>query len=88
MHDLVIKNGTIVDGTGAPRFVGDIAIDGETIVEIGTVSGQGREELDASGKLVTPGFVDLHTHYDAQAMWDPVLAPTAWHGVTSVVISN
>lgn len=88
MHDLVIRNGTVIDGTGAPRVVGDIAIDGETIVKIGTVSGQGREEIDATGKLVTPGFVDLHTHYDAQAMWDPVLAPTAWHGVTSVVISN
>ncbi len=88
MHDLVIRGGTVVDGTGAPPFVADVAIDGDRIAIVGTVSGQGREEIDASGRLVTPGFVDLHTHYDAQAMWDPVLAPTAWHGVTSVVIGN
>ncbi|MBM3594964.1 MAG: amidohydrolase family protein, partial [Alphaproteobacteria bacterium] len=88
MHDLVIKNGTVIDGTGAAGFVADIAIDGGIITEVGKVAGQSREEIDASGELVTPGFVDLHTHYDAQAMWDPVLAPTAWHGVTSVVISN
>ncbi|MCB2046923.1 MAG: amidohydrolase family protein [Novosphingobium sp.] len=88
MHDLVIRGGTVVDGTGAAPFVADIAIDGETITKVGTVAEQGREEIDASGRLVTPGFVDLHTHYDAQAMWDPVLAPTAWHGVTSVVMGN
>ncbi len=88
MHDLVIRGGTIVDGTGAPRYAGDIAVDNGMISEIGAVSGQGREEIDATGKLVTPGFVDLHTHYDAQAMWDPILAPSAWHGVTSLVIGN
>lgn len=88
MHDLVISGGTIVDGTGAPRYTGDIAIDGGKISEVGAVSGQGRDEIDATGKLVTPGFVDLHTHYDAQAMWDPILAPSAWHGVTSLVIGN
>ncbi len=88
MHDLVIRGGTIVDGTGAPSFVADIAVDSGTITEIGRISAPGREEIDASGKLVTPGFVDLHTHYDAQAMWDPILAPSAWHGVTSLVIGN
>lgn len=88
MHDLVIRGGTVVDGTGAAPYVADVAIDGGTITQVGKVAQQGREEIDAAGKLVTPGFVDLHTHYDAQAMWDPVLAPTAWHGVTSVVISN
>jgi N-acyl-D-amino-acid deacylase len=88
MHDLVIRGGTIVDGTGAPPFAADLAIDGGIISLVGEVTAAGREEIDASGRIVTPGFVDLHTHYDAQAMWDPVLAPTAWHGVTTVVMSN
>jgi N-acyl-D-amino-acid deacylase len=88
MHDLVIRGGTVVDGTGAAPFAADIAIDGATISIVGSVAQRGREEIDATGRIVTPGFVDLHTHYDAQAMWDPVLAPTAWHGVTTIVMSN
>ncbi len=88
MHDLVIRGGTVVDGTGAPRFVADVAIDGGTIIAVGEVSAQGREEIDARGKIVAPGFVDIHTHYDGQATWDAEMAPSAWHGVTTVVMGN
>lgn len=88
MHDLVIRGGTIVDGTGKQRFTGDVAIDGGLITAVGTVSAQGREEIDATGKIVTPGFVDIHTHYDGQATWDQEMAPSSWHGVTTVVMGN
>ncbi|MFQ3666718.1 MAG: D-aminoacylase [Sphingomonadaceae bacterium] len=88
MHDLVIRGGTIVDGTGAAAFEGDVAIDHGRISAVGKVSGRGREEIDAKGLLVTPGFVDIHTHYDGQATWDPEMAPSAWHGVTTVVMGN
>ena len=87
-YDLVIKNGTIVDGTGAPRFRGDVAIDGDRIVEIGKVTESARREIDASELIVSPGFVDPHTHYDAQICWDPLISCTSWHGVTSVVMGN
>ena len=87
-HDLVIKNGTIVDGTGAARFRGDVAIDGDRIVEIGKVNQKGKGEIDASELIVSPGFVDPHTHYDAQICWDPMISCTSWHGVTSVVMGN
>ncbi len=88
MHDILIKNGTLVDGTGAPRTKGDIAIDGDTIVAVGEVTGEARRVIDAEGHLVTPGWVDIHTHYDGQATWDPVMAPSSWHGVTTVVMGN
>ncbi|MEM7096694.1 MAG: amidohydrolase family protein [Pseudomonadota bacterium] len=88
MFDLIIRNGTIVDGSGAPRYVGDIAIEGEKIADIGQVDGDARKEIDASGLIVTPGWVDVHTHYDGQATWDPILAPSSWHGVTTVVMGN
>ena len=88
MHDLVIRGGTIVDGSGSKPFDGDIAIDGGVITAVGTISTQGREEIDASGKIVTPGFVDIHTHYDGQATWDSEMAPSSWHGVTTVVMGN
>jgi N-acyl-D-aspartate/D-glutamate deacylase len=88
MHQLVIKNGTIVDGTGAPRFVGDIAIDGGHITAVGQVGPDAARTIDATGRIVTPGFVDIHTHYDGQATWDTTLAPSAWHGVTTVVFGN
>ena len=88
MHDLVIRNGTIVDGTGRPRFTGDVAIDGRTIAVVGGVSGRGRREINANGLLVTPGWVDVHTHYDGQVTWDPILAPSSWHGVTTLVMGN
>jgi N-acyl-D-amino-acid deacylase len=88
MHDLVIRNGTIVDGTGAPRFMGDVAIDGGLISAVGTIDAKGREEIDASGKVVAPGWVDIHTHYDGQATWDKEMGPSSWHGVTTVVMGN
>src|SRR5262249_24808000 len=80
--------GEIVDGTGAPAFRGDVAIDGGRIVAVGGKAGPGRQEVKADGLLVTPGWVDIHTHYDAQATWDPMLAPSCWHGVTSVVMGS
>ncbi|MFI4975794.1 MAG: amidohydrolase family protein [Caulobacterales bacterium] len=88
MRDLIIRGGTIVDGTGAAPFKGDIAIDGDKIVEVGVVSGAGRRELDATGMIVTPGWVDIHTHYDGQATWDHLLAPSSWHGVTTAIMGN
>lgn len=88
MHDIVIRNGTIVDGSGAPKFVGDIAIDGDRIAAVGVVAEKGAREIDATGKVVAPGFVDIHTHYDGQATWDAEMAPSSWHGVTTVVMGN
>jgi N-acyl-D-aspartate/D-glutamate deacylase len=88
MHDIVIRGGTIVDGTGKPAFTGDVAIDGDRIAGTGGKQGPARREIDADGLLVTPGWVDVHTHYDGQAMWDPLLAPSCWHGVTTVLFGN
>jgi len=88
MHDLVIRGGTIVDGSGNPRFTGDIAVDGGRITAVGSITAKGREEIDATGLIVTPGFVDIHTHYDGQATWDSEMAPSSWHGVTTVVMGN
>jgi N-acyl-D-aspartate/D-glutamate deacylase len=88
MHDLVIRGGLVVDGLGGEPREADVAISGGRITAVGEAAGRGAEEIDAKGLLVTPGFVDLHTHYDAQATWDPILAPSSWHGVTSVVMGN
>ena len=88
MHDLVIRRGLVVDGSGAPGTTADVAIDGDTITAVGADLGAGHREIDADGLLVTPGFVDVHTHYDAQATWDPYLTPSSWHGVTTVVMGN
>ena len=88
MHDIVIRGGTIVDGTGAPAFQGDVAIDGDKIVQVGGKAGPGKREVKAEGRLVTPGWVDVHTHYDGQATWDPVLAPSSWHGATTIVFGT
>lgn len=88
MHDLVIRSGTVVDGTGSKPLTADIAINNETITEIGKNISPGRQELDADGLLVTPGFVDIHTHYDGQVSWDPDMTPSVWHGVTTVVMGN
>jgi len=88
MFDVVIRGGTIVDGTGAAGFAGDVAIDGDTIVEVGTVDGPGRREIDADGAVVTPGFLDLHTHYDGQVTWDDALEPSATNGITTIVLGN
>ncbi len=87
-HDLVVRGGTVVDGTGAPSRKADVAIDDGRIVEIGRVDARGRREVDADGKVVSPGFVDIHTHLDAQIMWEPQGASSCWHGVTSVVLGN
>jgi N-acyl-D-aspartate/D-glutamate deacylase len=91
MHDLVIRNGTVVDGSGGPAKppgAADVAVDGERITAVGTVDERGRREIDAQGKLVTPGFVDIHTHYDGQATWDPEVTPSSWLGVTTIVMGN
>ena len=88
MHDLVIRNGKIVDGSGAPAFTGDVAIDDGVITSVGAKAGAARREIDASGLVVTPGWVDIHTHYDGQVTWDPYLSPSSWHGVTTIVMGN
>ncbi len=94
MHDLVIRSGTVVDGTGAPGRVADVAITDGVVTHVGgddgsvRVDGPARHEVDADGTLVTPGFVDVHTHYDGQATWDALLSPSCWHGVTTVVMGN
>jgi N-acyl-D-aspartate/D-glutamate deacylase len=87
--DLLIKGGTVVDGTGTAARTADVAIDSGRVVEIGRVdTSDARETIDADGLLVTPGFVDIHTHYDAQLHWDPTASPASWHGVTSLMIGN
>ena len=88
MHDIVIRGGTILDGTGAPAVTGDVAIDGGKIVAVGGTAGPAKRVIEADGLLVTPGWVDVHTHYDGQATWDPVLAPSSWHGVTTILFGN
>jgi N-acyl-D-aspartate/D-glutamate deacylase len=88
MHDLVIRGGLVYDGTGADPVVADVAIEGDRIVAVGTVEQAGRDEIDASGRIVTPGFVDVHTHFDGQVTWDPYLAPSSCHGVTTIVMGN
>jgi N-acyl-D-amino-acid deacylase len=87
-HDLLIKNGTVVDGTGAPRRRADVAVNGGIITEIGKIKDSAARTIDADGLIVAPGFVDPHTHYDAQICWDPQITPSSWHGVTSVVMGN
>jgi N-acyl-D-amino-acid deacylase len=88
MHELVIRGGTVVDGTGAAPRPADVAVSDGVIVEVGRVDTEGAEEIDATGLVVTPGFVDIHTHYDGQVTWDPTLSPTGWHGVTTLVLGN
>ena len=89
MHDLVISGGTVVDGTGAAPRRADVAIDGDRITEVGELEDRSaRETIDAGGMVVTPGFVDVHTHFDGQITWDPMLTPSCWHGVTTIVMGN
>ncbi len=89
MHDLIIRNARIVDGSGAPAFAGEVAVNGTRITAVASqIDGPARRELDAEGHLLTPGFVDIHTHYDGQVCWDPLLTPSCWHGVTTVVMGN
>ena len=87
-HDIVIRNGMVVDGTGSAPVEADVAIDGDSITAIGEISGQGREEIEAKGRFVTPGFIDLHTHLDAQIGWDPQMTSVTWHGVTTALMGN
>jgi N-acyl-D-aspartate/D-glutamate deacylase len=86
--DLVVRGGTVIDGTGTPARTADVAVRDRVVVEVGTVAGRGDVELDADGAIVAPGFVDIHAHYDGQATWDERLAPSSWHGVTTVVMGN
>jgi len=88
MFDLVVAGGTVIDGTGAPARVADVAVADGRIVEVGRVVGPARRRVAAEGALVTPGFVDIHTHYDGQATWDPHLTPSCWHGVTTAILGN
>src|SRR6516225_10378181 len=88
MHDIVIRGGEVADGTGAEPVRADVAIDGTRITAVGAVGDRGRREIDAGGRVVTPGFVDIHTHLDAQLFWDPAASSSCWHGVTTVVLGN
>jgi N-acyl-D-amino-acid deacylase len=88
MYDLLIRDGTVVDGTGAPARRADVAVKNGLIDDVGDCKGPTAREIDAKGLLATPGFVDIHTHYDGQATWDPYLTPSSWHGVTTAVFGN
>jgi N-acyl-D-amino-acid deacylase len=88
MHELVVRGGFVIDGSGSPGRIADVAVDDGLVVAVGDDIGRGRREIDADGLHVTPGWVDIHTHYDAQASWDPYLTPSSWHGVTTAVMGN
>ena len=88
LYDLVIRNATIVDGTGKPAYAGDLAVSKGKIAAVGKVSGAGAREIDAGGKLLTPGWVDVHSHMDGQATWDPLCSPAANHGITTLIMGN
>src|SRR5262245_28828375 len=84
----IIRGGTVVDGTGAPGRTADVLIDDGVVVDIGRVEATGADVFDADGLLVTPGWIDVHTHYDGQVYWDPLMTPSSWHGATTVVMGN
>ena len=86
MYDLIIRNATIVDGTGNPAYNGDVAITDGKIAHVGAKAGSGHREINADGLILAPGWVDIHTHYDGQATWDQELTPSCWHGVTTTVM--
>ena len=88
MYDLIIRNATIVDGTGSPSFEGDVAISDGKIAKVGAVDGEAKREIDAQGKLLAPGWVDVHSHMDGQATWDPLCSPAANHGITTLIMGN
>ena len=87
-YDLIIRGGTVVDGTGREPYIADVAVMGNTVVEVSTDLGEAQKVYDASACYVAPGFIDIHTHYDGQATWDQEMAPSSWHGVTTVVMGN
>jgi N-acyl-D-amino-acid deacylase len=87
-YDLLIKNARIVDGTGAPAYSGALAVEGGKIAAVGDASGAARREINGDGLILAPGFVDIHTHYDAQISWDRLLTCSSWHGVTSLLMGN
>ena len=87
-YELVIRNGTVIDGTGSAGFAADVAVSEGQIVAVGDVPGVGKKEIDATGQIVTPGFVDIHTHFDGQVCWDKEVTPSSWHGVTTIVMGN
>ena len=87
-YDVLIKNGTLIDGTGSPARHGSIAITNGQIAEVGDIDSGATQIIDADGAVVAPGFIDPHTHYDAQICWDGAVTPSSWHGVTSVVVGN
>ena len=86
--DLIIRNGTVVDGTGLPQYRADVGVSGDRIAAIGRIRERGKEEIDATGQVVSPGFIDGHTHMDAQVFWDPIGSCSCWHGVTTAVMGN
>jgi len=88
MHDLIIRGGTVVDGTGKASLTADVAVKDGLVVEVGKITEQAKRTMDAKGLLVTPGWVDIHTHYDGQVSWDPYMSPSSWHGVTTAVMGN
>ena len=85
MYDLLIKNGLIYDGKGNEAYIADVAVKGEKISKIGEIEDSAKKVIDAKGKIVTPGFVDIHTHFDGQVTWDPYLRSSTYHGVTTIV---
>ena len=87
-YDLVVRNGTVIDGSGLPRFRADVGVVGGKIAKIGRVTEKGSSEIDAEGHIVSPGFIDGHTHMDAQIAWDPLGTSSCWHGITTVVMGN
>ena len=88
MYDLVIRNGTVIDGSGANRRRADVAFTDGLITSVEPEAGAARRDINADGLLVLPGWVDIHTHYDGQATWDPAMTPSSWHGVTTTIFGN
>ena len=88
MYDLLIKNGLVYDGKGNEAYIADVAVKGEKISKIGEIDEKAKKVIDAKGKIVTPGFVDIHTHFDGQVTWDPYLRSSTYHGVTTIVTGN